>query len=78
MSRNQERSMFATEHRVLLLEGDADRTDRRIDAFASDVDRRMDSFVSEIKALRQVLTGILVSLATASVLLAVNLVAGLG
>ena len=59
--------MFATEHRVLLLEGDLDRADRR-----------MEAFVSEIKALRQVLIGILVSLATASVLLAVNLLAGIG
>lgn len=59
--------MFQTEHRVVLLEADMDQTDRRL-----------DSFVTEIKALRQVLTGILVSLATASVLLVVNLAAGLG
>lgn len=59
--------MFGPDQRILLLEGDMDRADRRL-----------DSFVSEIKALRQVLTGILVSLATASVLLAVNLATGIG
>ena len=67
MGRTADRAMFSADQRVSLAEGDLDR-----------FDARMDQFVAEIKALRQVLVGILVSLATASVLLAVNLAAGLG
>ena len=50
-----------------LLEGDLARQDLRL-----------DQFVAELKGLRQVLVGILVSLTTASILLAVNLAVGLG
>ena len=67
MGRTADRTMFTTEQRMALSEHDLDK-----------FDLRMDQFVAEIKALRQVLVGILVSLATASVLLAVNLAAGLG
>jgi hypothetical protein len=67
MGRNEDRREFTTDTRMSLLEGDLDRQDLRL-----------DQFVAELKGLRQVLVGILVSLTTASILLAVNLAVGLG
>ena len=67
MGRNEDRREFTTDTRMSLLEGDLGRQDLRL-----------DQFVAELKGLRQVLVGILVSLTTASILLAVNLAVGLG
>ncbi len=48
--------------RITLLEGDADSTDAKIDKLVSSVD-----------TLRQIFTGILVSVVVASIMLAINL-----
>lgn len=77
-NRTQERQGFSDTQRIILLEQDADRIDRHLDQIRDQIEQATKKMGDEVKALRGVLTGILVSLATASVLLAVNLVAGLG
>lgn len=64
MSRVQERKGFEVPVRVTLLEGDADKGDKALEAFRL-----------ELRGIRNVLVGLLVSVSTAAILLAVNLVA---
>ncbi len=64
-SRTAQRTGFLELTRLQLLEEDADRTD---ETFATLRD--------EIKGMTRVLTGILVSIATAAILLAVNIAIG--
>ena len=61
MSRTGDRLTYGPEVRISLLETDMD-----------DVDKAMDRLATELKSTRTVLIGILISLATASLLLAVN------
>ncbi|RTL08434.1 MAG: hypothetical protein EKK62_07700 [Acidimicrobiia bacterium] len=63
MSRAEERKGFDTDVRVRLLESDLDDNETAIDALRK-----------EIAATRQVLTGILVAVTVASIMLAINLV----
>jgi hypothetical protein len=60
--RAQQREGFTVDTRITLLEGDADSTDAKIDKLVSSVD-----------TLRQIFTGILVSVVVASIMLAINL-----
>lgn len=65
MNRVDERRDFESGTRLTLLESDMDRGDVSLEGIRD-----------EIKALRLVLIGILVSAATASILLAINVVVG--
>lgn len=65
MSRQQERVAFDTATRIALLEHD-------IDQFEDSMDHLRD----ELKAMNRILTGILISIATAAVLLAINIAVG--
>jgi hypothetical protein len=62
-SRSSERATFTHEVRVQLLEGDMDEHENE-----------MGGLRRELAATRQVLTGILIALTTASLMLAINLV----
>lgn len=62
-SRNDARKAFTTEHRVILLEQDVDEH---------------DDMAAEIKAMRGVLLQILVGVAVACVMLAINVAVKIG
>ncbi len=62
MSRVEERKEFEVPVRVTLLEGDVDRGDEALEAFRQ-----------ELRGIRNVLVGLLVSVSTAAILLAINL-----
>lgn len=62
MSRTSERGSFQPDVRVQLLEHDAD-----------EFDGALEGLRLELKGMRGLLTGILVSVATAAILLAVNI-----
>lgn len=61
MSRISERETFDEATRLRLMEGDLDRDDEEKDKLASKID-----------ALNRIMIGILISVATAAILLAVN------
>jgi hypothetical protein len=61
--RAQDRTSYALDTRVSLLEGDLDKQDQQL-----------EDFHSEVRAMRMILVGLLISISTASVLLALNLV----
>ena len=63
MSRTEQRSSFDLGVRVQLIEAELDENDGHLDRLRS-----------EIAATRQVLTGILIAVTVASVMLAINLV----
>jgi hypothetical protein len=63
MTRVNDRQGFDASTRLTLVETDMDKNDQG-----------MEGIKNEIKALRSVLVGILISAATASVLLAINVV----
>jgi cell division protein FtsX len=65
MTRSQQRSTFPTDMRVALLEADVD-----------EIERGIDRLREELKGIRNVLTGILISVMTGSVLVAINIVFG--
>lgn len=67
MNRTQTRSAFDIPVRLVLIESD-------MDAVEGDLKDGLDGLRAEIKNLSRVLIGILISLATASVLLAINVV----
>ena len=67
VARNEQRKFFTEETRLALLEGDVDSIET---THHSDWVELKD----EIKGLSRVMIGLLISLATASVLLALNLV----
>jgi hypothetical protein len=60
----QERGDFEVPVRVTLLEGDADKAENALEAFRL-----------ELRGIRNVMVGLLISVSTGAVLLAVNLVA---
>ncbi len=62
MSRVLDRATFDERTRLQLIEGDMDRFDTALEAIRD-----------EIKGLTRVMTGILVAVATAAILLAVNI-----
>jgi hypothetical protein len=64
VSRVQERKGFEVPVRVTLLEGDADKGEDALEGFRL-----------ELRGIRNVLVGLLVSVSTAAILLAINLVA---
>ena len=63
MGRTEDRAGFSDDVRLRLVEHDLDR-----------IDDRIDRLVAEIAGLRRVLTGILITLATGTVMLAVNVI----
>jgi hypothetical protein len=60
--RAQDRASYALDTRVSLLEGDLDKQDGEL-----------CDYRNELKAMRMILVGLLISISTASVLLALNL-----
>ena len=62
MSRVEERKDFDEQVRVTLLESDADKAEKGLEAFRL-----------ELRGIRNVLVGLLLSIATAAVLLAINI-----
>ena len=74
--RNQERAPFELPVRVALLEGDVDSVDDRHIQFVLDVRSSQDKLAESIDSVKRVLVGILVSVTTASIFLAINLIAG--
>lgn len=62
MSRLEERKGFDEPVRITLLESDADKAEEGLEAFRL-----------ELRGIRNVLVGLLLSIATAAVLLAINL-----
>lgn len=62
MTRIEERSTFEIPVRVTLLEGDADKGEGALEAFRL-----------ELRGIRNVMVGLLISVSTGAVLLAVNL-----
>ncbi len=84
MSRQQDRQSYTEPTRLSLLEGDADTVERglrrleeKMTLASEQLERTVDSKVEELRktvvGVQRVLIGILVSLATASVLLAINI-----
>ena len=73
-ARNVERAGFDTDVRVHMLELDADRMDAAFEKLVQSVDHQIDEFREAAATNTKILIGILVSLATAAVLLALNLV----
>lgn len=63
ISRTQKRAAWGADIRIAALEDDADTNDDRYDA----IEKKLDG-------LNRVLVGILITLATASILLAINVV----
>lgn len=74
MGRTQERSGFVPEVRIALLEKDADECDTSVDLLRADLNTSAADLRADMAALRQVLTGILVAVTVASIMLALNLV----
>lgn len=68
-SRVLERDGFDDLVRLRLLEGD-------LDSMSSTLDKAFAEFHAELEGMRKVLIGILISVTTAAILLAVNLVVG--
>jgi len=73
-SRNEERRDLTTDVRILFLEADFDRMEANFEKLIASVDKQIDEFREAASRNTAILIGILVSLATAAVLLAVNLV----
>ena len=74
MGRTADRSEFPDPVRLRLLEGDADECDTAVDKLRADLTKSAADLRSDMAALRQVLTGILVAVTVASIMLAINLV----
>ncbi len=84
MSRQQDRQSYTEPTRLSLLESDADTQDRSIrelrqdmtiatDRLEATIDSKVEELRKTVVGVQRVLIGILVSLATASVLLAINI-----
>lgn len=73
MSRRSERANYDEKMRLDLLEADADRTDASQENLARTVHDEVGELRNQLVGLQRVLIGILVSLATSAVLLAVNI-----
>lgn len=73
-SRTVSRSTFDPSTRISLLEGDADELEGELGATKSSFAEEIDKLRGEIAATRQVLTGILIAVTVASIMLAINLV----
>lgn len=69
MSRAQDRADFDLSIRLRLLEQDLDQQDEALDK----VDGALEKMREELKGQSRILIGILVSVATAAILLAVNI-----
>lgn len=76
MSRSTERAVFTTEQRVVLLEQDASEAEAAVDQLRSELIQVAKDLRAEIAAVKQILTGMLVALATSALLLAANLLVG--
>ena len=74
MGRTADRAEFPDQVRIRLLEGDADECDTSVDKLRADFNASAADLRSDMAALRQVLTGILVAVTVASIMLALNLV----
>lgn len=78
MSRSVERSQWDHVVRIGLLEGDADRFESRIEEWEERLVQAVKEQNERIAANTKTLVGILVAIATAGVLLAVNLLVVVG
>lgn len=67
------RSRFEADVRLTLVEDDLDELDTGMDALRSEFRSDLKALREEIAATRQVLTGILIAIVVASVMLAINL-----
>jgi len=76
VSRSTERAVFTTEQRVVLLEQDASEAEAAVDQLRSELIQVAKDLRAEIAAVKQILTGMLVALATSALLLAANLLVG--
>ncbi len=72
MSRAAERAGFTLPVRVRLVEGDVDTLEEGQQAMVRAIDNLRESTSAEINGLKRVMVGILISVTTASILLAVN------
>jgi hypothetical protein len=73
MTRISDRGDFEPPVRIRLLERDMDQYDEVIDRLTTTLDKVREDFSDSLEGMRKVLIGMLISLATAAVLLAVNL-----
>jgi len=80
LSRTDERRDFPTDNRVALAESDLDKLEGALAAAIEKIDTKFDKAVADLEGrldkMQGVLVGILISLATASLLLAVNVLVG--
>lgn len=74
MGRFDDRNGFDDAVRLRLIEQDLDRHDARFDGIAAKVDAFAAENRAESQAQRKIMTGILVSLATGAVMLAINII----
>lgn len=77
-TRNARRDGMAVDHRIRLLEGDADDLESAIDRLGDTLGARVNRVAESVDSVRKVLVGMLVSLATATALFALNLLLGFG
>lgn len=76
MSRTGDRARLDVATRVFFAESDLDRFERALHAQAREMDQRMSELRDEVAGMKRMLLGFMASLATASLLLVVNLIAG--
>ena len=76
MPRREQRDGFDDPTRIKLLENDLDANDVMMQQGAQALRETVSEFRAELKAMRGLLIGILVSVTTAALLLAANMVVG--
>jgi len=76
MPRREQREGFDDSTRIKLLENDLDANDVTMQQGAQALRETVSEFRTELKAMRGLLIGILVSVTTAALLLAANMVVG--
>lgn len=74
MGRTADRAEFPDPMRIRLLEKDADECDASVGRLRADLNDKAADLRNDMAALRQVLTGLLVAVTVASIMLAINLV----
>lgn len=76
--RAESRNSFASDIRIRLLEDDADRADLKFRAMEQENKERDELMDTRLGKITGILTGILVALTTASILLAINVIVQAG
>jgi hypothetical protein len=76
MSRQEARKDFDERTRLRLIEGDLDHVDEAFDRFARKFEKQLDDTNDRLGKIMWALVGLLISVTTASILIAINLGVG--